>query len=123
MHGLGRINAEPEAEERVFHAYWEKRVFSLVLALGALGKWNLDISRYARERQHPVEYLRHSYYENWLAGLDKLLVEAGLVTAEELESGKAQQLADEAVRKRVLQAEEVASVVVRGSSATMPAGS
>jgi hypothetical protein len=87
MHGFGRINAEPEAEEPVFHAEWEKRVFGLVRAVGALGRWNSDMARYARERQHPVDYLRHSYYENWLAGLEKLLAETGLVTAEELASG------------------------------------
>ena len=121
MHGFGRINAEAEAEEPVFHADWEKRVFGLVRAVGALGKWNSDMSRYARERQHPVDYLRHSYYENWLAGLEKLLIEAGLVTMEELASGKASQLADEDLRKHLLPAEEVAATVVRGSSAAMPA--
>ncbi len=121
MHGFGRINAEPEAKEPVFHADWEKRVFGLVRAVGALGRWNSDMARHARERQHPVDYLRHSYYENWLAGLEKLLVETGLVTAEELASGKASRLADEALRKHLLQTEEVAATVARGSSAMTPA--
>ena len=121
LHGFGPINAEPEAEEPVFHADWEKRVFGLVRAVGALGKWNSDMSRYARERQHPLDYLRHSYYENWLAGLEKLLVETGLATAEELATGKASQLADEDLRKRRLGAEEVAAIVTRGSPATLPA--
>jgi len=121
MHGFGPINAEAEAKEPVFHADWEKRVFGLVRAIGALGKWNSDRARSAREQQHPVDYLRHSYYENWLAGLEKMLVEAGLATAEELASGQASQLADEAVRKHLLHAEEVAAAVARGSSATMPA--
>jgi nitrile hydratase len=84
MHGLGPINAEPETSEPVFHAAWERRVFGLALAAGFLGKWNIDKSRYARERQHPIDYLRHTYYENWLVGLERLLLEAGLVTAEEL---------------------------------------
>ncbi len=121
MHGLGRINAEPEAKEPVFHADSEKSVFGLVRAVGSLGRWNSDMSRHARERQHPVDYLRHSYYENWLAGLEILLVESGLVTAEELASGKASQLADEALRKRVLQGEDVTAVEARGSLAAMPA--
>lgn len=118
MHGFGPINAE--AEEPVFHADWEKRVFGLTRAIGALGKWSGDTSRHARERQHPVDYLRHSYYENWLAGLEKLLVETGLATAEELASGKASGLADEELRKHRLQAEEVATVVTCGSSAALP---
>jgi nitrile hydratase subunit beta len=121
MHGLGRINAEAEAEEPVFHADWEKRVFGLVRAVGALGKWNSDMARYARERQHPVDYLRHSYYENWLAGLETLLVETGLATVEELASGKASQLADETLRQHLLRAEEVAAREALGSSAAMPA--
>jgi len=119
MHGFGRINAEPQVEEPVFHADWEKRVFGLVRAAGALRNWNSDMSRHARERQHPVDYLRHSYYENWLAGLERLLVETGLVTAEELTSGKASQLADETLRKHRLRAEEVAATEARGSLATM----
>ena len=119
MHGYGPINPEPEAEEPVFHAAWEKRVFGLNLAAGALGRWNIDISRHARERQLPVDYLRHTYYENWLAGLEKLLVEKGLVTAEELAAGKASGPADEDTRQRVLRAEYVARVLTQGSPVTM----
>jgi nitrile hydratase subunit beta len=122
MHGFGSINPEPEAAEPVFHAAWEKRVFGLNLAAGALGKWNIDISRYARERQHPVEYLRHTYYENWLAGLEKLLVEQGLVTAEELATGKVASPADEETRKRVLTAENVARVLAQGSPVAVSIG-
>jgi nitrile hydratase len=119
MHGLGAINPEPEKEEPVFHAAWEKRVFGLTLAAGALGKWNIDMSRFARERQHPIEYLRHTYYENWLAGLEKLLVETGLVTAEELATGKATGPANAETRQRVLQAEQVTPVLARGTPVTM----
>src|SRR5262249_54808517 len=119
MHGLGSINAEPEGEEPVFHAAWEQRVFGLTLAVGALGRWNIDMSRHARERQHPVDYLRQTYYENWLVGLEKLLVETGLVTAEELATGKATEPPDEATRQRVLKAEHVSALLAKGASATM----
>jgi nitrile hydratase len=120
MHGFGRINAEPEAQEPVFHADWERRVFGLSRAASALGLWNGDMSRHARERQHPADYLRHSYYENWLAGLEKLLMETGLVTAEELASGKASRSVAEEIRKRRLQPEQVAESLARGSSTIMP---
>jgi nitrile hydratase beta subunit len=119
MHGFGLIHPEPEAKEPIFHATWERRVFGLNLAAGALGKWNIDISRYARERQQPVEYLRHTYYENWLAGLETLLVERGLVTPEELATRKAAGLADEETRKRILKAENVARVLAQGSPVAM----
>src|SRR5207302_10195020 len=121
MHGFGPINAESEALEPVFHADWEKRVFGLSRAASALGQWNGDMSRHARERQHPVDYLRHSYYENWLAGLERLLMEAGLVTAEELASGKAARSVAEDIRNRLLRPEEVAESPAQGSSAAMPA--
>ena len=119
MHGLGPINPEPEAEEPVFHTEWEKRVFGLTLAAAVPGKWNIDMSRYARERQHPVDYLRHTYYENWLAGLEKLLVEAELVTPEELKAGNAAGPADESIQQRVLEAKEVAETIAKGSPVAM----
>jgi nitrile hydratase len=121
MHGFGPVSAEPEGEEPVFHADWERRVFALVRAAGALGRWNGDMSRHARERQHPVDYLRHSYYENWLAGIEKLVVETGLVTPEELTSGKATGIASAEVRGRVLKGADVAAVLVKGAPATLPA--
>jgi len=119
MHGLGPINPEPEAEEPVFHTDWEKRVFGLTLAAGFPGKWNIDMSRYARERQNPADYLRHTYYENWLAGLEKLLVEAELVNLEELKTGKAAGPADESIQQRVLKAEKVAETIAKGSPVAM----
>ena len=89
QHGLGPVDPEAEAEEPVFHAPWERSAFAMTLATGFLGQWNIDESRYARERQHPVNYLRNTYYENWLAGLETLLVEKGMITVDELANGKA----------------------------------
>jgi nitrile hydratase len=123
MHGLGPIDPEPEGSEPVFHAEWEKRVFGLVRAVGALGLWSGDQSRHARERQHPAAYLRHSYYENWLAGLEKLLLETGLVTADELSSGKAVGPVDSALQARRFAAADVVDSVLAGASAAMPADS
>jgi nitrile hydratase len=82
MHGLGPI--DPEKDEPVFHAEWERRCFAITLAAGFLGQWNIDMGRYARERMHPAEYLSTSYYEHWLHGLQLLLVEKGLLTEEEI---------------------------------------
>jgi nitrile hydratase subunit beta len=58
-------------------------------------------------------------YENWLVGLEKLLVETGLVTAEELATGKATGSTDEVTRQRVLKAEHVATVLAKGTPVTM----
>lgn len=81
-HGLGPIEPEAEADEPVFHTEWERRVLALTLATGMLGSWNIDEARYARERQHPVTYLGNSYYENWLAGLQRLLDEKHLLEGD-----------------------------------------
>ena len=89
--GLGPIDPEPETEEPIFHSEWERRVFGLTLATGMLGKWNIDQSRFAREQQHPIDYLKNSYYENWYEGICKLLLENKLISEEELSSGTVKQ--------------------------------
>src|SRR5699024_1617373 len=74
--------------EPVFHAEWEARALAVTLAMGAWGKWNIDASRHARESLPPADYLRYSYYERWIEALANMMVEHGLVSAEELESGR-----------------------------------
>ena len=87
MHGFGPV--EPEPDEPVFHADWERRAFAMTLAMGATGEWNLDASRFAREDWAPADYLARTYYEMWLAGLERLLAERALVTPEEVAAGHA----------------------------------
>jgi len=86
MHGFGPV--EPEPGEPVFHAEWERRAFALTLAMGATGEWTLDAARFAREDWPAGAYLSRTYYEMWLAGLERLLAERGLVSAAEVESGR-----------------------------------
>ena len=59
MMGFGPV--VPEPEDVRFHAEWEKRALALTLAAGGLGRWNIDISRHARETLHPADYLSSSY--------------------------------------------------------------
>jgi len=61
----------------------------MVRAMGAWRKWNIDASRHQRELIPPAEYLRMSYYEKWYGGLVELMVNKGLVTREEVASGRA----------------------------------
>jgi nitrile hydratase len=86
MHGFGPVMPEPD--EPVFHADWEGRVLAMDLAMRASGEWGVDAARFAREREPPAEYLAESYYERWLGGLERLLLERGLVTEHELEAGR-----------------------------------
>jgi len=86
MHGMGPVRAE--VDEPVFHERWEARVYVLTRAIGAWRKWNIDTGRYYIERIPPADYLRMSYYEKWFTRLVELLVKTGMVTQEEVETGK-----------------------------------
>ena len=68
--GDGAVNASDDA---TFAQDWHARALALTLAAGALGQWNIDISRHARERLSPKDYTRFSYYEKWMGGLAELL--------------------------------------------------
>ena len=85
MHGMGPV--EYENNEPVFHARWEARTFALNCLMRAWKRWNLDRSRHGIERIPAAEYLRMSYYEKWFTGLVGLLLESGLVSRAEIESG------------------------------------
>jgi len=70
----------------VFHGEWERRAFALILAMGRPGGWNIDMLRSARENRPNDEYLSMTYYQIWLAGLEKLLKERNLVSEDEIEA-------------------------------------
>ncbi|MES0879570.1 nitrile hydratase subunit beta [Roseibium sp. SCP14] len=108
--GFGPI--ELEENEPNFHADWEERAFAVTLAMGATGSWTLDASRFARETLPPADYLSSSYYKIWTMGLEKLVVENGLVTPEELKQGHA--LSPAKPVKRVMKAEDVAGILAKG---------
>lgn len=78
MHGLGPI--DPEVDEPVFHADWEKRVYSLFTSLMYTGAYTGDEFRHAIERMSPAEYLETSYYEHWLSGFETILAEKGIIS-------------------------------------------
>lgn len=83
MHGFGPV--ERERDEPVFHAPWEAVVVAIrrSRAIGRL--FNIDEFRHSIERMEPAHYLGSSYYERWLDGLARVLVEKGVVTLKELE--------------------------------------
>ena len=77
MKGFGAIDTH--ASEEPFHHEWEARVFALNKVLLKKGVYNLDEFRDAIERMEPSEYLAASYYERWLAGIERLLAEKGVL--------------------------------------------
>ena len=77
MHGFGPVVVEPN--EPVFHAEWEKRVLGMTYMIVGFGWTNIDAFRHAIERIDPVNYLSVGYYGRWLASLERLTVEVGLL--------------------------------------------
>ena len=82
MDGFGPVVRE--ADEPVFHAEWERRLFAMVNLAMRAAEVNIDEFRHAIERIPPAKYLASSYYERWLAAMETLLVERGFITREEL---------------------------------------
>ena len=117
MQGFGAV--QPESDEPMFHAEWERRTLALTLAMGATGQWNIDMSRAARESLPPAQYLSSSYYQIWLAGLERLMLQRSLVGADELAAGHA--LRPAAPVARVLAADQVDAVLARGAPTARPA--
>ncbi len=86
MMGFGPVL--PERNEPVFHTDWERRACAVTLAAGALGQWSLDESRFTRENLPPAQYLGKVYYDVWITAVETLAVKHGLISAEELASGR-----------------------------------
>jgi nitrile hydratase subunit beta len=85
MHGMGPI--QEEKNEPVFHSPWEGRVFALRRAMGAWGKWNIDVTRYRVELVPAPDYLRMSYFERQFVAFIEMLIERGFITKGEAEGG------------------------------------
>jgi nitrile hydratase beta subunit len=114
MHGLGPL--VPEENEPVWHAPWEARMYALSSAIGAWGRWTGDAARQQIENMPAADYLRVTYYEKWLYGLIQNAIRHGLVTSEEVATGRADPAAAKVTPP--LTASRVAEVMARGSRKT-----
>ena len=85
----GRPNDDPiERAEHTF-ADWERRTHALVGVLREKRLMNTDELRRGIEAIPAQEYESLSYYERWSASVETLLVEKGVLTAEEIDSRSA----------------------------------
>ena len=116
QHGFGPVR--PETGDVMFHADWERRVLALTVAMGGTGAWNLDMSRHARERMAPADYLASTYYEIWYSGLARLLVENDMASEDEIAGGHSAQPAKEL--PRVPTADTIPAVLASGSPVDRP---
>lgn len=118
--GDGAVLPEPEVgpDTPAFHEDWHGRALAVTLACGALGQWNIDTSRHARECLSPQDYTRFSYYEKWMGGLAALLVAKGIVTPQELAG--VVPASPSPLAGRALQGGAVAAMLARGGPSTRP---
>jgi nitrile hydratase len=83
MEGLRSVDRTPS--EPVFAEAWERRALRVALAAQVALNPGGAAFRHSIERMDPAHYLSSSYYEHWLTGITTLLVEAGIVSQDELE--------------------------------------
>ncbi len=77
-----------EDKEPVFHADWERQVFSMNIAMIVAGYFEIDEVRRVTELMPAVDYLGADYYEKWLYSFEELLVEKNALTRAEIAVGK-----------------------------------
>jgi len=113
MDGFGKVQPEPE-NKPPFSEVWEGRVLAMSRALGGARAWNIDVGRYGIERMTPHVYLAATYYQKWFLRNERLCVERGLVTKDELAAGHASVTA-KPLNGKVVTPDDISSMMVRGS--------
>ena len=82
----GRPNDDPIDQSEHILMDWERRTNALVGVLRERRLINTDELRRGIEEIPPREYESLTYYERWSASLERLLVEKGLLTTEEIDA-------------------------------------
>ena len=82
----GRPNDDPIDRSEHTLMDWERRTNALVGVLRERRLINTDELRRGIEEIPPREYESLTYYERWSASLERLLVEKGLLTTEEIDA-------------------------------------
>ncbi|MCZ6544452.1 MAG: nitrile hydratase subunit beta [Chloroflexi bacterium] len=80
MHGFGPIDRDDPALEP-----WEAAVIAINNASMHAELMNIDEFRHGIERMDPAHYLSSPYFEHWLDGITRVLLEKGHVDADELQ--------------------------------------
>ena len=81
MHGFGPVVRDEN--EPLFHHEWERRVLGIAVAAPVPVPGG---SRNNIENMDPAHYLSSTYYEKWLHSRVRGLIDAGALTADELET-------------------------------------
>lgn len=82
-YGFGKV--ESQVSSKAFDERWQASVFTIInRALASGHAKNVDHFRHAVERIDPVSYLTDTYYGRWLGAAETLLIEAGVLTVDEV---------------------------------------
>ena len=80
-----RIGLPRKSGELVFHDVWEQRAFAIAVALAQAGHFHWSefqqrlSTAIAEAEQADLQHPTRDYYESWLASLESLLAERGLL--------------------------------------------
>lgn len=83
-HDMGGLPAGPISRDEHDYALWEKRVDALMVLATSKGCFTVDGLRRALEDLGPDAFEKMSYYERWIAAINRNLIEAGVYTTREL---------------------------------------
>ena len=81
-HGL----VNPDPNEPVFHAEWERRAFGLSFCTRLGSHVTLDRFRRYQAALSPERYIGSSYSERWLHAVERVMLDEGVLTETDLES-------------------------------------
>ena len=88
VHDMGGLPGGPVDRSQHEVEDWERLADAINSALGAKGLQSTDQHRRAIESLE--NYRDLSYYERWVAATEKLLVEKGILTGEEIDERTAE---------------------------------
>ncbi len=80
MHGFGPINRDDPPLEA-----WEATVIAINSVAMRAHLMNIDEFRHGIERMDPTHYLNSPYFEHWLDGITRVLLEKGHVNADQFQ--------------------------------------
>jgi nitrile hydratase subunit beta len=74
--------------DRSEHEYtmWEKRTDAMMRLLTGKGRMRVDELRRAIESLEPTAYETMAYYERWIAAIEMLMIEKGVLTKDEIDA-------------------------------------
>ena len=85
-HDVGGLVGEPIERGEHESAFWEKRVDAMLMLLTGPARKLITVDELRRGIEQLGEDAYHelAYYERWIASITTLLLEKGVITADEL---------------------------------------